>query len=35
MKRVAERKNRILKQEFYIDKYNKDLPIMKQIIKQT
>ena len=27
---VAERINRILKQEFLIDKYNKDLPIMKQ-----
>jgi hypothetical protein len=25
----------ILKQEFYIDKYNKDLHIMKQIIKET
>ncbi|WP_396191648.1 IS3 family transposase, partial [Flavobacterium sp.] len=24
-----------LKQEFYIDKYNQDLPVMKQIIKQT
>jgi putative transposase len=32
---VAERINGILKQEFYIDKYNKDLPIMKQIIKET
>ena len=27
---VAERINGILKQEFLIDKYNKDLPIMKQ-----
>ena len=32
---VADRINGILKQEFYIDKYNKDLPIMKQIIKET
>ena len=32
---VAERINGILKQEFYIDKYNKNLPIMKQIIKET
>lgn len=32
---VAERINGILKQEFYIDKYNKELPIMKQIIKET
>jgi transposase InsO family protein len=32
---VAERINGILKQEFCIDKYNKDLPIMKQIIKET
>jgi putative transposase len=32
---VAERINGILKQEFYIDKYNQDLPIMKQIIKET
>ncbi len=32
---VAERINGILKQEFLIDKYNKDLPIMKQIIKET
>ena len=32
---VAERINGILKQEFYIDKYNKDLLIMKQIIKET
>jgi len=32
---VAERINGILKQEFYIDKYHKDLPIMKQIIKET
>jgi transposase InsO family protein len=32
---VAERINGILKQEFYIDKYNKDLQIMKQIVKET
>ena len=32
---VAERINGILKQEFFIDKYNKDLPIMKQILKET
>ena len=32
---VAERINGILKQEFYIDKYNKDLHVMKQIIKET
>ena len=32
---VAERINGILKQEFYIDKYNKELPVMKQIIKET
>ncbi len=32
---VAERINGILKQEFNIDKYNKDLPIMEQIIKET
>ncbi|VXC07805.1 transposase [Flavobacterium sp. 9AF] len=32
---VAERINGILKQEFNIDKYNKDLPIMKQIIKEV
>ena len=32
---VAERINGILKQEFNIDKYNKDMPIMKQIIKET
>lgn len=32
---VAERINGILKQEFNIDKYNKDIPIMKQIIKET
>jgi len=32
---VAERINGILKQEFYIDKYNKDLPVMKKIIKET
>lgn len=32
---VAEKINGILKQEFLIDKYYKDLPIMKQIIKET
>ena len=32
---VAERINGILKQEFDIDKYNQDLPIMKKIIKET
>lgn len=32
---VAERINGILKQEFNIDKYNQDLPVMKQIIKET
>jgi len=32
---VAERMNGILKQEFNIDKHNQDLPIMKQIIKET
>ena len=32
---VAERINGILKQEFSIDKYNKELHIMKQIIKET
>ena len=32
---VAERINGILKQEFYIDMYNKDLTIMKQIVKET
>ncbi len=32
---VAERINGILKQEFNIYKYNKDLLIMKQIIKET
>jgi transposase InsO family protein len=32
---VAERINGILKQEFYIDQYNKELPVMKQIIKET
>ena len=32
---VAERINGILKQEFFIDMYNKDLPIMKKIIKET
>jgi transposase InsO family protein len=32
---VAERINGILKQEFNIDKYNHDLPIMQQIIRET
>ena len=32
---IAERINGILKQEFFIDKYNEDLPVMKQIIKET
>jgi transposase InsO family protein len=32
---VAERVNGILKQEFNIDKYSKDLPVMKQIIKEA
>ena len=32
---VAERINGILKQEFFIDTHNKDLPIMKKIIKET
>ena len=32
---VAERINGILKQEFNIDKYNQDLPIMKQITRET
>jgi transposase InsO family protein len=32
---VAERINGILKQEFNIDKYSKDLPVMKQIIKEA
>jgi putative transposase len=32
---VAERINGILKQEFYINKHNKDLSIMKEIIKET
>ncbi|WP_396161294.1 hypothetical protein [Flavobacterium sp.] len=32
---VAERINGILKQEFNIDKHNKDLLIMKQIIKES
>ena len=32
---VAEIINCILKKEFNIDKYNQDLPIMKQIIKET
>lgn len=31
---VAERVNGILKQEFSIDQYNQELPIMKQIIKE-
>ena len=32
---VAERINGILKQEFDIDKYHQDLPIMKQIVKEA
>lgn len=32
---VAERINGILKQEFMIDKYNKDLNIMKQVVKEA
>ena len=32
---VAERINGILKQEFKIDKYNHDLQIMKQIVKES
>lgn len=32
---VAERKNGILKQEFMIHKYNHDLQIMKQIVKES
>jgi transposase InsO family protein len=32
---VPERINGILKQEFYINKHNKDLSIMKEIIKET
>jgi hypothetical protein len=32
---IAERINGILKQEFNIDKYNHELSIMKQIIKET
>ena len=32
---VAERINRILKQQFMIDKYNQDLDIMKHIAKET
>lgn len=32
---VAERINGILKQEFSIDKYHKELPVMKQLIKKT
>jgi transposase InsO family protein len=32
---VAERVNGILKQEFNIDKFNKDLNIMKQIVKES
>jgi hypothetical protein len=35
MKAVAERINGILKQEFMIDKYNLDLKIMKQIVKES
>jgi transposase InsO family protein len=32
---VAERINGILKQEFMIDKYNLDLKIMEQIVKES
>jgi putative transposase len=32
---VAERINGILKQEFMIDKYNLDLKVMKQIVKES
>ena len=32
---VAERINGILKQEFMIDKYNQDLQVMKQIVKES
>src|SRR5690606_14304378 len=32
---VAERINGILKQEFDIDKYHQDLPIMKRIVKEA
>jgi transposase InsO family protein len=32
---VAERINGILKQEFMIDKYNLDLKMMKQIVKES
>lgn len=32
---VAERVNGILKQEFMIDKYNQDLDVMKQIVKEA
>lgn len=32
---MAERINGILKQEFYIDRYNKDLPIMKKNNKRN
>ena len=32
---IAERINGILKQEFDIDKYYKDLPVMKKIIKEA
>jgi hypothetical protein len=32
---VAERINGILKQELMIDKYNLDLKIMKQIVKES
>jgi len=31
---VAERINGILKQEFNIDKFNKELPIMKVLVKK-
>jgi putative transposase len=32
---VTERINGILKQEFDIDKFNKELPIMKYLVKNT
>ena len=32
---VAERINGILKQEFNIDKFNKELPIMKVLVKNA
>jgi hypothetical protein len=31
---ATERVNEVLKQDFYSDKYNKDLPIVKQIVEQ-